>query len=631
MRSLVFLVAGIALLVIMGVSILHAQGISSSAGVNGNVSATGLVTSYYVHLIIAERWVEALNASGINSTAVVELINEAKYYANTGNYLEAIVTLNNAVNLAAQLMSARTNSTQTVINNYVSLTSAVNSTVINNLLSNETIANFTLRALSALSRSSNASYLVKMGVAILSSEERYLYPYVPPNALLGLNTAINVLNMAYNELMSAGLNSTIKQLSIIKTEIITISLLTPPSVRARMIPQVVMPYVVLLSENVSGTLNQLSILLNTTMPMPQQLTQCVGEVNETLVPLINGSLSEPEVYARANEFVNNYVTCLGQVRILINEANATRVVITRFINITRVLNGFGLSNLTPYILNQYLQCRSELINAFNNGNTTLIGQVLSQCESRVQGYEGEAYYAVWVMNLTRNYLTYVNSTIWGLARQHGISGATPMLCYVRLNSDIMGNITSILRAMLNGTITPMEAQALINEYLKNVINSTPSLAAGCLGITTAPHIYVPMGNWATAGPSVSGELSMGYNGNAELIINITNPTQESLYISGFSIGRLTCTFSNNIEVNADSQGTLKLGLSISDGVITGTSSLSGLGGVEVSQGTTVSCTGRSVIMYMPALSGRLYLSNGLWIPFFIMINGGTNTMINYGW
>ncbi len=65
-----------------------------------------------------------------------------------------------------------------------------------------------------------------------------------------------------------------------------------------MIPQVVMPYVVLLSENVSGTLNQLSILLNTTMPMPQQLTQCVGEVNETLVPLINGSLSEPEVYAR---------------------------------------------------------------------------------------------------------------------------------------------------------------------------------------------------------------------------------------------------------------------------------------------------------------------------------------------
>ncbi len=98
------------------------------------------------------------------------------------------------------------------------------------------------------------------------------------------------------------------------------------------------------------------------------------------------------------------------------------------------------------------------------------------------------------------------------------------------------------------------------------------------------------------------------------------------------MGGLTCTFSNNIEVNADSQGTLKLGgLSISDGVITGTSSLSVLGGVEVSQGTTVSCTGRLVIMYMPALSGRLYLSNGLWIPFFIMINGGTNTMINYGW
>lgn len=216
-----------------------------------------------------------------------------------------------------------------------------------------------------------------------------------------------------------------------------------------MIPQVVMPYVVLLSENVSGTLNQLSILLNTTMPMPQQLTQCVGEVNETLVPLINGSLSEPEVYARANEFVNNYVTCLGQVRILINEANATRVVITRFINITRVLNGFGLSNLTPYILNQYLQCRSELIGAFGSGNATLISQVISQCKSRVQNYEEETYYAIWVMNSTRNYLSYVNSTIWGgLARQYGIGGATPMLCYVRLNSSIIGNITSILRRCL---------------------------------------------------------------------------------------------------------------------------------------------------------------------------------------
>ncbi len=79
-------------------------------------------------------------------------------------------------------------------------------------------------------------------------------------------------------------------------------------------------------------------------------------------------------------------------------------------------------------------------------------------------------------------------------------------------------------------------------------------------------------------------------------------------------------------------GNLELGLSISNGVITGgVSSLSGSGGVEVSQGTTVSCTGRSVIMYMPTLSGRLYLSNGLWISFFIMVNGGTNAMTNYGW
>ncbi len=115
-----------------------------------------------------------------------------------------------------------------------------------------------------------------------------------------------------------------------------------------------------------------------------------------------------------------------------------------------------------------------------------------------------------------------------------------------------------------------------------------------------------------------------------MIINVTNPTQESLYISGFSIGGLTCTFSSAIEVKANSQGALELGLSISNGVITGVSSLSGSGGVEVSQGTTVSCTGRLMVTYMPALSGRLYLSNGLWIQLSIMINAGTNALINYG-
>ncbi len=39
--------------------------------------------------------------SGINSTAIIDLINEAKSYANMGNYLGTINTLNNVINLAA--------------------------------------------------------------------------------------------------------------------------------------------------------------------------------------------------------------------------------------------------------------------------------------------------------------------------------------------------------------------------------------------------------------------------------------------------------------------------------------------------------------------------------------------------
>ncbi|WP_054855884.1 hypothetical protein [Vulcanisaeta sp. JCM 16161] len=492
MRFLVLLIImGITLLGIIGVTTLYAQGVNSSISVNGSVNPTGLVASYYVHLIIAEHWVEALNMSGINSTAIIELINEARFYADAGNYLEAINTLNNAINLAAQLMAgARINSTQVVISNYASFTSTVNNTVVSNLLSNETIANFTLRALSALSRSNNTTYLINMSMAVLSNEEEYLRPYIPPNALLGLNTAINALNMAYSELMSAGYNSTIKQLMIVKIEIITISLLTPPSVRAHELSQVVMPYVALLSGNASRALNQLSMILNTTIPMPQQLTQCMSRINESLAPLMNESLSEPEVYVKANDFISNYIACLGQVRALINEVNTTQLMVIGFINITRELSGAGLSNLTPYMLSSYLQCRQELINAFSSGNATLIGQILNQCRLKIHNYEEEAYYAIWVMNSTRNYLLYVNSTVWGLARRYGISGVTPMLCYVRLNNSIIGNITSILKAMFNGTITPMEAQALINEYLSSAINSTPSLAAGCLGIPTRPiHMF----------------------------------------------------------------------------------------------------------------------------------------------
>ena len=641
MRSLaILLLAGIALLIITGVAVLHAQGVNASAGTNasagisGNVSASGLITSYNVHLIIAQRWVTALNASGINSTAVLELINEAETYAKAGNYLEAIITLNTAINLAAQLMAgAHVNSTQAVLNNYSSLASSVNSTVINNLLNNETIASLTLRALSVANSSANAAYVIGMCTAILNSAKTQLQPYVPPRTLLGLYTAINALSNAYAGLMTAGTNSTIRQLTIVKSELVIISLLTPPSVRAHLILHaVVKPYIEALNITILEALNNLSTSLDVAVPTPQQLSQCMNQLNGTLTSLISASLSQPEAYAEASAFVNEYLNCLGQVRAFVNESGTAHLMIVKFVNVTTELSSAGLSNLTPYILKTYTQCRAELINAFSSGNTTLIGQVLTQCMARIHYYEHRAHYAVKLMNLTRGYLVGINSTIWGLAKQYGISGVKPALCYVELGNDIMGNITLILEEMLNGTITPLEAQALINAYLNSVVNATPSLAAGCLGITTAPpHTYIPMISSITTAPSASGELSISANGSVELTINVTNPTQENLYITGLSIGGLKCAFSSAIEVSANSQGTIELGLSVNNGVITGVSSLSGSGGIVVSQGTTINCVGHSAITYMTALSGRLYLSNGLWMPFFIMINGGTNTLSNIGW
>ena len=638
--ALAFLLVGITLLIITSVAVLHAQGINAStginvsAGVNGNASASGLIASYNVHLIIAQRWVEALNASGINSTAVLELINKAETYAEAGNYLEAIITLNTAINLAAQLMaSANINSTQAVLNNYSSLTSSMNGTVASNLLNNETIANLTLRALSMANGNANAVYVIGMCTVILNSTKAQFQSYVPPRALLSLSTAINVLNNTYAGLMTASTNSTIRQLMVIKSELMIISLLIPPSERAHLILHaVVKPYIEPLNLTALEALNNLSASLGVAMPTPQQLSQCMAQLNGTLTSLVNSSLSEPEAYAEANAFINDYLTCLGQVRTLVNESGTARLIIMKFMNITAELNNAGLSNLTPYIFNTYTQCRAELINAFSSGNITLIRQVLTQCNTETYYYEHRAYYAIRLMNLTKNYLSSINSTIWSLAKQNGIGGTKPMLCYVRLGNNVLGNITLILKEMLNGTITPLEAQALINDYLNNMINVTPSLAAGCLGIVpTPPHTYIPMINSTIMTPSASGELSISANGSVELTINITNPTQENLYITGLGIGGLKCTFSSAIEVNADSQGTLELGLSVNNGVITGVSSLSGSGGVVILQGTMINCVGHSAITYMPALSGRLYLSNGLWIPFFIMINGGTNAFGGFGW
>ena len=116
-----------------------------------------------------------------------------------------------------------------------------------------------------------------------------------------------------------------------------------------------------------------------------------------------------------------------------------------------------------------------------------------------------------------------------------------------------------------------------------------------------------------------------------MTINIMNPTQENLYISGFSVGGLKCAFSSDIEVLANSQAALTLGLTMSNNAITGVSSLSATGGVVVSQGTTVSCTGRLSMVPMPTvLGGRLYLSSGGWLNFFIMVNAGTNPFIGLG-
>ncbi|MGC8543925.1 MAG: hypothetical protein ACP5NQ_08280, partial [Vulcanisaeta sp.] len=103
----------LALLLVIGTTIaltIYAESIQGS---------TGLKVSYEVHLIIAEEWVERLNESGLNSTLVLNLINNAKYDASQGDYLTAITLLNRAISISAKLIANYlSNATITVLNNY---------------------------------------------------------------------------------------------------------------------------------------------------------------------------------------------------------------------------------------------------------------------------------------------------------------------------------------------------------------------------------------------------------------------------------------------------------------------------------------------------------------------------------
>jgi len=89
------------------------------------------------------------------------LISKAETQASEGNYLGAIVTLNAAINLAAQLLArADMNSTYVAVSNYETAVSNLNALVASNLLNNETMANFTLKVPSTSTRSNNTLNII---------------------------------------------------------------------------------------------------------------------------------------------------------------------------------------------------------------------------------------------------------------------------------------------------------------------------------------------------------------------------------------------------------------------------------------------------------------------------------------
>ncbi|WP_054855146.1 hypothetical protein [Vulcanisaeta sp. JCM 16161] len=339
----------ISVILILGVTsgaYLYAQsvGVSLNGSVNASSSAAvgvnGLEVSYKVHLLIAERWVTALNMSGINTTSVTQLISSAEAQASEGNYLSAIATLNAAINLAAQLMAkANLNSTYAALSNYEITVSNLNTAITGNLLNNETIANFTLKVLSASLRSNNTLYIINTALLMLSNEKNELSSGVSAGALAGLNTAIEILNNASNELASTCVSSNItaRSMTVLKAEILTAALLVPTRIRVKLLTSIMAPELASLNSTASITIQRLSLELNTTLTPQPLLGQCAAEINEALNALASANLTPPEAEVRVNELMSIYGYCLAQTNALANITEKTHAVLSGFVNINNEL------------------------------------------------------------------------------------------------------------------------------------------------------------------------------------------------------------------------------------------------------------------------------------------------------
>ncbi len=597
--------------------------------------STGLKVSYEVHLIIAEEWVGRLNESGLNSTLVLNLINNAKYEASQGDYLTAITLLNRAISISAKsIANYLSNDTIIVLNNYNYTINNYNS-YVSSTINNGSVINTLINALNYISNEQlspgNASQIVQYLELLNRTLQNAVV--INPGLKETVNTALLLVNNLRNELTNDLLiehNTTKAQLTLLKTEIsIVTELENNTRLKERMLFIIISHWngLVLneanaMYENITNTLG-----LSNWLKLWNSVITCLSTINNSIPTLAMGIASPEQV-------VGNYSMCINRVEILHILASNEPKLNANISYVANELTALGLTNYSRYVIHIGNQCNYELVNAAINGNMGYVNTTINKCLSLVSEYGERVNYVNLIINVSNYKILELNRTITQWINKYRLNANIAMLCWVRINENISSSIYSIINSILNGTLSPENGLNLVNQYFTNLIMNSSSIIAGCLGqnITPGPGRYIPMiGVQQNQGaPQVIGlGLELGGNGLIKVLLLIFNPTQNTLYINGLRLGGLYCSFSNDIEVQPQSQGRLVVTMYVgSNGSVNGTITYSSGADMLGTQRSLLICNGTQTFTANTNYTGYLLLTNNQELQFTVQ---STNLIQPFNW
>ena len=574
-------------------------------------ASMGLEVSYEVHLQIAEQWVNKLGEYGINTTSVTQLISKAQAEASVGNYVEAITLLNQAIALSAQLMASHiSNNTSLIISNYANTVTNLNSYVEASLNNSNVTTALTLNALGYAGGYVNSGNIQEsLRVVSLLNTTLSTAVAISPGLSATVQTITPILNNLYLSIKNAEYtqNITEAQLALLRAEVsVTTKVVSSPGVKEEYLRLIMSTWEGQLMSGVNSTYLNITSTLGASAwsYVSGNVSACLSAVNN-LIPSVAAGTIGPE------QLVNTYITCLTREEALKLLAKTGVKAIMKLHEESKVLLRLGYVNYSNYLASMGNSCGNVMLNNAIAGNIASLNASINTCTALASQYGERIRYVSTILNISSNNIEKLNETLIKQLKAHGLGTTEAMICWVRIYGNLSSMIDSTINSVLNGTIAPQLAVNTINNYFVNLNSSIQSIVAGCLNLTTpGPGRYIPMIGVSQGQPQVTPiGLELSTSGSIELLLLVNNPTQANLYINGFGLGGLKCSFNNELTLNANSQGTLVITLYTTNNAIMGIAKLTTYLGATGSQETTLTCEGSQTFVVGMNYVGYLTLTN----------------------